>query len=92
MLQNWHGYCVDTYRHMTLVRLIHTRSFIMKNIQQGFTMVDRMIMVAFIGILAAVAIPAYGDYSVHAKAAQASTHSNGLNLPMTEIYMTTALL
>ncbi|HEY5141181.1 MAG TPA: hypothetical protein VIJ25_17980 [Methylococcales bacterium] len=64
----------------------------MKNIHLGFTMVDRMIMVAFIGILAAVAIPAYGDYSVHAKAVQAPTHSNDLNLPITEIYMTTGLV
>ena len=64
----------------------------MKHIHQRFTIVDRMIMVTLIGILAAVAIPAYGDYSVNAKAAQASTHLNDLNLPITEIYMTTGLL
>ena len=92
ILLNWHGYCIYFFRHMTLGCLIHTRSFIMKNIHQGFTIVDRMIMVALIGILAAVAIPAYGDYSVYAKAAQAPTHSNDLNLPITEIYMTTGLL
>ena len=63
----------------------------MKNVLKNSTLVDRMIMVAFIGILAAVAIPAYGEYSMHTKAAQASTYSNGSNLPMTEIYMTTGL-
>ncbi|KXS31430.1 MAG: hypothetical protein AWT59_2435 [Candidatus Gallionella acididurans] len=72
--------------------LIHKRSFIMKNVLKNSTLVDRMIMVAFIGILAAVAIPAYGEYSVHAKADQTLTHLNGGNLPMTEIYMTTGLL
>ena len=63
----------------------------MKNVLKNSTLVDRMIMVAFIGILAAVAIPAYGEYSIHAKVAQVSTLSNGSNLPMTEIYMTTGL-
>ena len=39
----------------------------MKNVLKNSSLVDRLIMVAFIGILAAVAIPAYGEYSVHAK-------------------------
>lgn len=64
----------------------------MKNVLKNSTMVDRMIMVAFIGILAAVAIPAYGEYSVHARVDQTSTHLNGASLPMTAIYMTTGLL
>jgi type IV pilus assembly protein PilA len=59
----------------------------MKNIQQGLTMVDRMVMIAFIGILAAVAIPAYGDYTVHAKAAQASIQLEGLNMSPTQHYI-----
>ena len=56
----------------------------MKKVQQGFTLIELMIVVAIIGILAAVAIPAYQDYTAKAQASEAYTLLSGLKTPITE--------
>ena len=56
----------------------------MRKIQQGFTLIELMIVVAIIGILAAIAIPAYSDYTAKSQAAEAYTLLDGLKTPMAD--------
>jgi type IV pilus assembly protein PilA len=58
----------------------------MKKIQKGFTLIELMIVVAIIGILAAIAIPAYSDYTERAKVSELVTMASACKGSVTEFY------
>jgi type IV pilus assembly protein PilA len=56
----------------------------MKRIQKGFTLIELMIVVAIIGILAAVALPAYQDYTIRAKVSELVLAASGFKTTISE--------
>jgi type IV pilus assembly protein PilA len=60
----------------------------MKRVQQGFTLIELMIVVAIIGILAAVALPAYQDYTKRAKVSEIILAASACRTTITEYFQT----
>jgi len=56
----------------------------MKKVQSGFTLIELMIVVAIIGILAAIALPAYQDYTVRAKVSEGVVIASGAKATVSE--------
>jgi type IV pilus assembly protein PilA len=71
----------------------HSQEFQMKKqLQQGFTLIELMIVVAIIGILAAIAIPAYQDYTIRAQVSEGLSLMDGAKTAVAEYYTNTGNL
>ncbi len=61
----------------------------MKKLQKGFTLIELMIVIAIIGILAAIAIPAYQDYTIRSQASEGMSLASGAKTAVAEFYTNT---
>jgi type IV pilus assembly protein PilA len=85
-LRPWHGACFIPVSG-GYAALLNTRSLVsMKTMQKGFTLIELMIVVAIIGILAAIAIPAYQNYTIRAQVTEGLSLADGWKTSIAEFY------
>jgi type IV pilus assembly protein PilA len=66
--------------------------FQMKSVQKGFTLIELMIVIAIIGILAAIALPAYQDYTIRSKVSELVVKADACKTSVVEYYQSQGAL
>src|ERR1700681_2004660 len=85
----WHGHCIvpgHGRQSRRSFRFLKHLGASMKSLQKGFTLIELMIVIAIIGILAAIAIPAYQNYTIRAQVTEGLSLADPFKTAVSEFY------